>query len=225
MPTRLRARRHRSGLWVAQAPPSAPAGVYAQDSFTDVAATNLTSHTAEVGGQWANNSVSSQQHAISDAGRARLAGNTGTGIAHLPASPPADAETVAKLRYLTNVGSVYGITGRYSTTTDTGYVLRRVVSSQQWQLARLNAGSLTSLGTAAVGVPLVADTNYEVILRYVGASITALVGGAVVIGPVTDATPILTAGKGGMRSSASGGTVGDTVGMHFDDFIVRDPTA
>jgi hypothetical protein len=210
MPTRLRARRHRSGLWVAQAapPPSGPT-TFVSDSFTDVNGTALESHTPETGGPIT-------KHSGGGAGTNQIANNrafssTGTTALHYYAAVPPSADYYVRVTWAVvtdNNTSTNGGGGRIDTTANTGYFVRASCSADVLEIFKLVAGAFTSLGTAA-GLPANGSVSE---LRMVGDQISLWHAGSQVIAPVTDAA-ITGVGRVGMRT---GGAQSSVAGVHLD---------
>jgi hypothetical protein len=210
MPTRLRARRHRSGLWVAQAaPPPAGPTTFVSDSFTDVNGTALEAHTPETGG-------AITKHAGGGTGTTAINNNrvwssTGSTALHFYAAVPPSADYVVKITWANltdNNASTNGGGGRIDTTANTGYFVRASAVNNNLEIFRLLAGVFLSLGTAA-GLPANGTVSE---LRMAGDQISLVHDGAQVIAPVTD-TGIAAAGRAGVRT---GGAQTSTTGIQLD---------
>lgn len=176
-------------------------GVFAQDSFTDAAGTDLTAHAPESGGGWSlydNVGVTSTSPKINAAGRLYNQGTTST--ARFGTPPSANYYVEAVIDFVSAVASeTVGITARDSgnTTTLDCYIFRW--SGGNWQLFKTVDGTTTQLGS---NVPDALTSGSRTIrLTVNGSTISGSVGGSVVVS-VTD-TDITAAGKAGIRNTTA----------------------
>ena len=90
-----------------------------------------------------------------------------------------------------------GVIGRAAAGAADFYAAWYDHTTTQYKLARINAGTATSLGTAYTHTLTSTPENIE--LRMSGNDISVYVDAVLRIGPVTDGSPITSAGKSGIR--------------------------
>lgn len=125
----------------------------------------------------------------------------------------ADYTVSADLYTYTNLNRT-GVAGRIDTAANTMYQFRH--DSGNWNMWAIVAGSFTQLGSNSADTLSAADTR-SFQLKMVGSSITGLVGGSPVIGPITN-TSITAKGKAGFRCN---GTT-STAGKALDNLVAED---
>lgn len=195
-----------------------------QDSFADVTGTALDAHTSDTGSGWTHHPSFTFGAVTTSGGRLRPDTTNATG-GYYSGFVPSDADYAveADLVYLSSISSfALGVYARMSTTVHTGYLFMQ--STGSWILQRLNGGVATTL--ASVSGNISPGTTRRIRLEVVGSRIiasvwagqTITVGGHGSVFDVTDASPILTAGRPGLRMLNS--VIGDTSGLHMDNYRV-----
>jgi hypothetical protein len=184
------------------------------DTFPGVDGTLLTAHTGEIGATWTQHSASTGTLEIRTNQLRNTAALVGKYLASgTPPSPNYDVQADFVLITDDNA-STMGLLGRYDAAADTGYMARYLATTDSWQLLKVVAGAGTQLGSLSA-TPLVGTQT--AILRMTGTSISVIVGGAVLVGPVTDGA-ITAAGKAGAYGGGSGA---NNAGVRIDNFIAR----
>ena len=194
---------------------------FASASFTGTAGDTLPAADAN----WTKhaNSPAGANIIISDANRGRGDAVNANFYYHAgtPASPDysVSATLFAKEANGGNMG--IGVTGRNSTTATTHYLAWYYgAATDRWELYKVVAGAATLLGSSAQA--LTDETGYQVELRMVGTTIGLYANGSSTPTiSVTDSS-ITAAGKAGLRANQEAGSVGNTVGLHIDDFSADD---
>jgi hypothetical protein len=196
------------------------------DSFTDTAATQLVSHTGELGATWnrpgAYNDAWADKPIISSANRAHKTSGDTWGIVYSSGVPASANYSVQADVYVASslTGDVDGVMGRLSTSTATGYAAVYSVPLGQWALYKLSSGTKTLIGTP-YSQTLAAASTYHLALDMSGTTIRLLVDGVQRIS-VVDAT-ISATGTGGVTlgfQGASSTSTTDTAGMQLDNYTV-----
>lgn len=190
------------------------------DSFTDTAGVGLDAHVGEVGALWTMHPVSAvSTPVVSDRAQLRTAAISTT-VLWVPSGAPATDEYDVECNFILwsgNSNIFSGIYARLDPVVQTGYLARYNNASTRFELARVNAGTLTMLGTS--NLVLSGSRNYKVKLEVRNASKKLYVDGELLVSDTTDNT--ITGGKPGIRffdGQAANGT-----GLHLDQFLVRNP--
>lgn len=168
----------------------------AQDTFTEASTGVLTSHTADSGHTWTDRDglADLSVDGATDVCYANAsAGVDGHYISAVPAS--ADYTVQAAFRVPNSTSVTPTITGRNSTTQITMYGVRYYAS--QWELYKWVNNVRSTLGTATDTSPQSAPTTAQLVMA--GDQLSVVVGGAAVIGPLTDAA-IAAAGRAGIAA-------------------------
>jgi alpha-L-arabinofuranosidase B-like protein/concanavalin A-like lectin/glucanase superfamily protein len=207
----------------------------ATDAFTGTAASALTSHTADIGGTWANLTGSANTEKISTGGRAYREG-TGYSINYLPATnPTTDYSVEADLFTKTLLtGEKVGVIARLSTTlTQTYYLASWEAVDHSWNLYRVVNGVPALLAYVPTQPAMVANGTKRLKLTVTGdgttTTLSLFVNGVPAVGPVTDTTVGLqTAGQAGFVDgdylNGAAVTKSDTTGLHLENFQVTPST-
>jgi hypothetical protein len=207
--------------------PLAPTSFAVIDTFTDTAGVTLASHTPDRGGAWTlHPNTGGNTLVITGAGtRARPATTSGNAVYYNPTAPSTANYTVSAdiIALGTILGGSMSIMARVDVTTQTWYLFRHLQGTG-WQLFKFvtTGGTLvsTQLGSTVTPTSLTSGTVYSVALIVNGSSISAQVGGATIIGPITD-TAITATGVAGIRHTPnSGGSATDSIGYQIDNFQV-----
>lgn len=196
---------------------------FASASFTGTAGTELSAADSN----WTKAPSSSAQNIIlSDAGRGRLDALNATASIYYHSGVPASADySVSATLFAkeTSGGATYiGVTGRQSTSANTHYLAwYGGTPNNAWQLYKVVAGAVTQLGSNSAQT-LTDETGYAVKLEMIGTAIKLYKeGSSTPTISVTDSA-ITAAGKAGIRGAQAGGSFGNTVGLHIDDFSADD---
>jgi hypothetical protein len=197
-------------------------GIFVQDSFADTAATNLTSHTGEVGATWTEHpNYTAGGAAISDANRCRKLTGTSQTSAHYASGTPAgvDYEVEADLVFLSSQSMSIGVAARIDTGANTMYFARWLNASTRWELFKLVTGTATSLGTFS---DTFSSGTKNLRLQCYDAAKKVFVDDVERISSADNA--ITAAGSAGLRD---GSTIagGDTTGFHWDNFLATEADA
>lgn len=196
------------------------------DSFTDTAATNLTAHTGELGGAWIQPNGNNVEK-ISTANRAYRNGND-YAIDYSSATPAsADYAVEADLFYRgTLANDTAGVIGRFNTGATSFYVARWSGTNTTWNIAEVSSGTTTVLATTGAQSALVVGQSYRLRLELSGSSSTVLelyVNGTLMTSFTDVTAPFTAVGKAGFMDGAiepPAVVKSDTVGLHFDNFLV-----
>jgi hypothetical protein len=196
----------------------------ASDTFTDTTGVLLTSHTSG-GVTWTRHSSSNAgtDGIITSEDRVRrdAANHVMYYASGVPATADYSVEADVHVKSILSSDAI-GVVGRLSTSADTYYLARYSTSgaTDQWELSKTVAGTITSLGTYAQ--TLTVGTSYNLKLDMQGSTIRLLVNDVQRVS-VTD-TSISTTGRGGVRIGFSGATSvpADGTGLHIDNFAVTE---
>lgn len=168
----------------------------------------LTDHVGEVGATWAAHPSAAGEWSWFD----ERYYPTTPGIVTASGAPSsADYIVSCRYRYLSNTGAV-GIAGRIQSGAATCYYAYH--NSGQWVLAKLSAGTPTTINTSSQ--TLTAGNDYLVELSMVGSAISLAINGVTATSG-TDSS-ITAAGSAGVRSAAA---VTTTTGKHISHFRTR----
>lgn len=197
---------------------------FLNDTFTDTNAVNLTAHTGETGATWLKNGTAATGNFLVQSNR--IYASTITAIYYASGTPTtADYEVEATVNIVTTgVDSQQThACGRYSTSANSGYVFGMHVTGGVWQcfLQRYAAGAATTLGSITTVTTPTAGTDHTIKLRMVRNQISGYYDGALLIGPITDAT-YTTAGVAGITGRTVAPT--STTGVHVAGITARDIT-
>lgn len=181
----------------------------ANDTFTDVAGTNLTAHTADSGQAWAKNTEVGNG-VISASGRAR--GGTAKTRYDLNITP-ATAEVDIELDVtVISLAAAAGIIARsVGNTTRVNFFYSS--SGQTWNV---EDGGGSIVATSAV-VPMTVGTPYHIRIECRNATKKIFSNGVQVLS--TTSNLITPNGKVGFQWSADG-SASDARGIHFDNLMV-----
>lgn len=177
---------------------------FVYDSFTDTNGTLLDSHIGELGASWTfHPGYNANKIDITSNSLRNTDGNNGCYYASgIPPSPNYSVSATLFANTVPGTTGGRGVAGRMNIAQDTLYAARYRSDLTSWELYKNVNTAQTSLGTA--GVTLIASTSYTIKLRMIGSSITMLVNGVPVIGPVVD-TSITDTGRAGVRADNMGG--------------------
>lgn len=187
---------------------------FASDSFTGTDGTTLQVYNPA----WTKH-PSYSDNIVLDTNRARLF-QTGASSAYYHSATPASADYSVSIdvyvkAYSPNLNLV-GVIGRASTSVNTFYHAWHSIS-QGWQLFRFNSGTVTQLGTT-ISHTLTVGSTYNLKLDMVGDVIRLLVDSVEIISEV-DTSPLLSAGKAGIRAYHNiPSEPTNTNGLHIDNF-------
>lgn len=184
---------------------------FVNDTFTDVDATAITSHTGETGATWTTYtqiSGSTSMKIVNN--RAYTATGGETNAAYASGSPPgADYSVFGIVVPKSLIGSSnICICGRLNTGANTLY--RLILDTGQLFLRKTVAGTGTTLGTPYSITPNI-DQSYQLELRMTGTTLEGYLDG-VLRTSATDAS-ISAAGKVGLTINLGGSS---TTGFHMD---------
>lgn len=193
------------------------AATFVQDNMNGVAGTLLNAHTGQVGATWTKNTAVAGTAQLTNANRLRPTG--GTDALYYASGAPASADySVGAQFFVASVTNDYmGVTGRYSTSANSGYIFVWENSNAAWALYREIAGAGTRIAAAAVVTPTAGNT-YRMWLVFKGSLITGVVNDTVIF-TVTDTT-FAAAGVCGTYSNGPSST--DTVGYQLSYFYACD---
>ena len=198
------------------------AAVVGSDTFgVDAAGTNLTAHTADVGGGWAKVTGATGDFLITDAARVRL-NSVAAGAVYYHAATPASAQYDAQVTFYkatTIAGNYHGLWANLLTSAITGYQLQYEVDAGKWVINQVTNDSYTNIGEYAQA--LSDATGYVAKLEIRTASQKAYIDGVLRI-TATDTTHTAV-GKCGLSAYASTTAPANTpTGIHYDNFSCTD---
>lgn len=176
------------------------------DNFAGAASSALTSHYADLGLGWAAYTVGGDTGTLQLNGSGQVGAITGTGDGYNLQAPASPDYTVSADLTISNTGSIGAVMGRMSTGADTLYEAI-YIGGTGFQLYRVVAGTATQIG-ATYSTTFTLGTPYTISLTMSGTSISGLINGSTVIGPVTD-TNITAAGYAGFKESQPYATTGN----------------
>lgn len=199
-----------------------PYNAWLYDTFTDVAATNLTAHVADSGATWAKQTGVTGDFAISAGTRVRgISVLTGECYVASATPPSADYAVYANFRRITNSAFI-GVIGRANSADQVkyGFYYDPTGSGAGWQLSKYDAaGGQTVLVSSAIAVdPLVNDRTYVMALWMRGTRIMGIIDGK----PVASVSDATIAGPGKAGLVGFGTPVGDTDGNQIEDLWAVD---
>lgn len=178
------------------------------DQFTGTDTTLLSAHTANSGDSWTQHgSATTTAQIITN----RIRSTSGSADAiYYSSDVPASADYVVegKVRCVSNLTGVAGVTARLSTSALTGYRLVYFGSFNVWSLDKYVAGTRTILGTWAE--TLGAGSERTIQLKVQEDTVSAVVNGLTRI-EVTDSS-VTAAGRPGVWAS----NASDSTGFHLD---------
>lgn len=182
------------------------------DTFTGGSAgDDLSTHTGETGATWT-------EHSSYTTGATQLDGTGGvfcqaTPTCYYASGTPtgADYSVSGVIVRVDTADCVIGVAGRVQTGANTLYYAhwRKVGATLRWELAKVVAGTFTSLGT--YNQTLVVGTEYTVLLTLTGTALELFVDGVSRIS-LTDGD-IAVAGRAGLRATTA---VTTTTGVHLN---------
>lgn len=185
------------------------------DTFTDTAATSLTSHSPNTGGPWVKTAGPAGGWAISNANRVRANDIFWMAFSGTTVAPSADATITGVIRRITNVNYI-GVGGRGNTSDARLYGCLLGTGTLYLQELDSIAGN-TELGSYAAS--LADNTDYTVKLTMVGTTLKCFLDGVERIS-ATDAT-LASAGTVAMFSFNPGGNPvsTNTTDFHVDSVL------
>ncbi len=191
-------------------------GVFASDQFAGTAGTDLTAHTPNVGGSWAQ--VSGITGVIKLIGDGTAKGDSGGDSLYYNNGTPgaADYTVEADLTQVSNL-DVVGICARLSTGAKTMYVGYFDNAVPGWKLSVFNAGTETVMQSVS------STLGTHVWLTVASTTITLSVQG-VAVNTSSVNSAISSAGKAGIFYSNSDWGFG-TTGRPMDNFVATDATS
>lgn len=207
-------RKNSQRLWVPAGPTPTP---FVNDTMTGTDGTTLTAHTGETGATWAKQTGSSGSGTI-QSNRVFFAGSPGATESRYYASgtpPNADYQVNGSINVVSLLNfSEISVCGRMTTAAKTCYNVllyyETTGSLQYVYIQKYVAGTKTDITNTTV-TAFTVGSNHTFGLRMIGNQISALVDGAVVLGPITDSA-ITAAGQAG----AAGANATSTTGPHLD---------
>jgi hypothetical protein len=187
-----------------------------QDTFTDVAGTDLTAHTGEVGATYTEHPVfAAGQFVISDANRVR-SNSGGDSLCLASGVPPsADYRATADVRVETWNNDA-GLAIRFDPSALVGILCFLDAISGDFRMGEFNGGSFAVLDTFTTSFSAGSDQAIEV--RVAGNQVWGYLNGVLRLGPAT--TVVAAAGRAGLYAF---GAAGPGSGIHLDNLNV--PTA
>lgn len=185
------------------------------DTFTGTPGALVTSRPELMGGAWTRQAVSTTNAVLTGSGRLRPQ-TAGTAIYRQTAAT--GAETVTADFTLKSGSGEAGILTRMPTTGDTGYLVRYRADAGVWELATVNAGTVSVLDsyTGAIGT----DDTAHVVFKQSGTSFSVEIDGTQRL-TATDGT-IAATGRTGLRLVGVG-PQDDTTGVLVDNFRAYTP--
>jgi hypothetical protein len=202
-------------------PMSGGAGQFVLDSFTEGATADLTAHTPEAGGPWVEHPAwPSGLTSVGPAGRTYF-NNSAQSILNAAGQPASPDYDVAADLYVASLTGTAGVIARVDPAVSTMYLGQYTTGSQRWELARLNGGAKTVLGTFTQA--LTVGETHNVRLEARGSSLKLYVDGVQRIA-ATDGT-IGAAGRAGLEGCTCSTSYGPVTGLQFDNFAAQDAGA
>ncbi|GEM_PF-1650007 len=193
------------------------------DTYTDTAGTLLTSHTPDSGGTIAfQTSTPSASTIITAAGRIR--NNSVSASANIYSAVPATADYSVEADFyfasvlVSSSTWINGRTNAASSSTQTCYTVRYLVSAGAWQLLKVIAGAGTVLATFTPGTAVSAGETHHAKLTMSGTSIGWAID-SVTQTSVTDSA-ITSTGLASINFTSTGVVPTETTGIHIDNFSV-----
>lgn len=183
-----------------QALAPASAAVLARDLFTDTDTTNLTAHTMDIGAGW-----------VAKAGIDIILSNRASAFATSAAIYTTDVSRAnVRVRALVSIPGTTGSVGLAVRLSDTSNYWFTRITGTQFAIFEVNAGTTTS--RAATTITAANSTQYELVFRAVGTTLSATFNGDIEIGY----------GSAALNSTATlHGLRGATlVGITWDEFEV-----
>lgn len=187
------------------------------DDFRGTVGALLTSRTELYGGAWTRDAASTTNAVLSAGGRLR-AQDPGTALYRVATAT--GAEVVTGDIYVATAEGQAGIVTRMPNGGDTGYLVRYVGSSGDWQVGTLNAGAFTLLSSWNGPIPVEGTAHFSVVQN--GTSLQVYVDGVQRIS-VTDGS-IAATGRTGVRIVGTG-LQADGIGVQLDNFRSYQPNA
>jgi hypothetical protein len=169
--------------------------VFASDTFAGSASTELSAYNAAWSKQ---NGWGEDMHIGVDGQYACKFTGAGAAYRHSGSPASADYSVFADLKRLaTGTDPEMGVCGRMAAAADTFYYVVYGNASGSIRLFNRTAGSNTQLGSSYT-VTFTLGQAYNIELRMSGNDISVYLDSSLIIGPVTDGSPITSAGKAGI---------------------------
>ena len=200
--------------------------VFVNDSFMDIAGTNLTSHTGETGATWTKVTGITGDTFIDSNNAAH--GHAGSDSLHYASGTPASADYDVQATFLGEYSDagIIGIAGRLSTSAKTGYFAYWDHSSHTWRLSLFNGGTETILANDGAATFYADGAPYTIVLKMRGTSIELWRNGSLYLS-ATDSR-VNSAGKAGIYWKNSDWATApnyNTAGRSLDNFTATDASS
>ena len=157
------------------------------DTFTDADGTNLTAHTGELGATWTQVFQASGGAMIIDSNR--LYGGTALGGVYVVkpsgSSPSADYDVTISFRWLSVIDTEFIVDARGDGSGSNGYRIR--IQNTQIKLLKVVSNTESDIGAGSSSQTWSTGTDYSIVLRMVGTTISAVLDGSTIISG-TDST-------------------------------------
>jgi hypothetical protein len=192
-----------------------PQDPYSRDYFTDVAGTDLASHSGTVGAVWTKHSASAPGHSVVVTNADRIRGNSNVeGVYYASGlSESSDMSVKADFYVASWATEDFGLVGRVQTSAFTFYLARLLPQTNTAEILKCVAGSYTSLGTGTYGNPGV-GTTHTMEFRIEGAELSLIIDGDTYVRATDTAIP--TGNRSGVRMVT---TQTNTTGLHFNNYF------
>lgn len=185
------------------------------DTFVGASGALITSRTELMGGAWTRQAVSTTNAVLTAAGRVRPQA-AGTAIYRVATAGGAETVT-ADFTLKSNTGEA-GLLTRMPTTGDTGYLVRYRAAASVWELATINAGTVSILDSYAGAIGT--DDTAHVVFRQNGTSFSVEIDGTQRL-TATDST-FAASSRAGIRLVGVGAQ-DDMSGVQIDNFRTYTP--
>lgn len=189
-------------------------GVFSSDAFGGSAGTELSAYNAA----WSKQTGDTGSAQLTADGRVRTSTNTTAVYQRSDAPASADYDVSIDVYAATIVtGARAGPAGRMSTSANS-YYAARLTGASGVQLVKVVAGSLSQIGSTGSHTST-AGSTYTVKLAMSGSGLEIFIGGVSKVS--ASDTAITDAGRAGIYF-VSGGTSGDSVNFHADNFSAEE---
>jgi hypothetical protein len=191
-----------------------PESRFLLDNFLGTAGVDVTARFGEIGATWIAHNTGTGNAILNGTGRAYVNGAVFGPMRVANVAPVSNYRVLLTvIRRTANSDFGIGPSGRANSAAPlTWYYFHYTPNTNQFQLYKTVAGVDTVLGSAGYAWP--AEEEHVMELKMQGDQITCLFDGAVVIGPVTDAS-IAGPGRPGFRLFAGGGGGGGAINSGF----------